>query len=115
MLVAVALSRLEDSAPRRAHASSAGSKEDEGKYWSSFRGLNQGVSAWDNAPVIWDGKTGKNVLWKVPLPSSGIGSPVVWNNRLYLTEGNEKERSLLAFDADSGKELWRRIVPDGGK
>ncbi len=83
--------------------------------WSCFRGPQQGVSAWDNAPTAWDGKSGQGVLWKTPLAISGIGSPVLWNDRLFITEGTDTERAVVAFDAASGKQLWRQVVPDGGK
>ena len=83
--------------------------------WNSFRGPNQGVSPLANAPLEWDGASGKGVIWKVPLSQSGVGSPVIWGDKLFLTEGDEHERVVLAFDLNSGKELWRRVVLDGGK
>ncbi|MEI8122907.1 MAG: PQQ-binding-like beta-propeller repeat protein, partial [bacterium] len=83
--------------------------------WNVFRGPNVGVSPWTNAPLLWDGLIGKGVLWKTPLKMTGVSSPVLWAGRLYLTEGDEKERAVLAFDARDGKQLWRRTVADGGQ
>ena len=83
--------------------------------WSCFRGPACGVSAWTNAPVMWDGKTGAGVLWKTPLKLSCVSSPVLWDKLLFLTEGDSSERAVLAFDADTGKQVWRRVVADGGK
>jgi outer membrane protein assembly factor BamB len=81
--------------------------------WNVFRGPHAGVSPWTNAPVSWDGGTGRGVLWRTPLKMAGVSSPVLWNQRLYLTEGDEKERVVMAFDAGNGRLLWRRIVADG--
>ena len=83
--------------------------------WSCFRGPQYGVSPWANVPVAWDGESGQGVLWKTPLKTSCVGSPVLWQDRIFLTEADEKERAVLAFDAESGKELWRQVVADGGK
>ena len=83
--------------------------------WSCFRGPKYGVSPWTNVPVAWDGTSGQGVLWKTPLKTSCVGSPVLWQDRIFLTEADENERAVLAFDAESGKELWRQAVADGGK
>jgi len=83
--------------------------------WSCFRGPQQGVSPWTNVPVAWDGSNGQNVVWKTPLEASCVNSPVLWENHVYLTEADENGRRVRAFDAASGKEVWRRTVADGGK
>ena len=83
--------------------------------WNCFRGPSYGVAAWTNAPLMWDGKSGAGVLWKTPLTMSCASSPVLWDKFIFLTEADLAERAVLAFDADSGKQLWRRVVADGGK
>ncbi len=83
--------------------------------WSCFRGPKHGLSLWDRAPVSWDGPSGKGILWKTPLKVAGVSSPVLWGDRLFITEGDDNERAVLAFDANTGKQLWRQTVPDGGK
>ncbi|NLZ03701.1 MAG: PQQ-binding-like beta-propeller repeat protein [Phycisphaerae bacterium] len=84
-------------------------------HWNCFRGPLCGVSPWDNAPVAWDGPTGKGVRWKTPLKIPGVSSPVLWGDRLFITEADDRERAVLAFDARDGKLLWRRVVADGGE
>lgn len=96
--------------PWMAHAGSG-----EESAWNCFRGPACGVSAWTNAPVMWDGKSGVGVLWKTPLKLSCVSSPVLWDKLLFLTEGDPAERAVLAFDADTGQQVWRRVVADGGK
>lgn len=83
--------------------------------WFCFRGPLGGISLWTNAPVAWDGATGAGALWKTPLDKPGFSSPVLWGGRIYLTEADEKERAVLAFDAATGAALWRQVVADGGK
>lgn len=83
--------------------------------WNVFRGPACGVSPWTNAPVAWDGARGQGVVWKTPLTVAGVSSPVVWGNHLYITEGDERERAVLAFDVGDGHLLWRRRVADGGQ
>jgi outer membrane protein assembly factor BamB len=84
-------------------------------HWNVFRGPMCGVSPWTNAPTDWDGASGRGVLWKTPLKISGVSSPVLWANRLFITEATDKERAVLAFDAATGKPLWRQVVEDGDK
>ena len=81
--------------------------------WNCFRGPHAGVSPWVTAPTAWDGQRGTGILWRTRLSMPCISSPVVWHGRVFLTEGNEHERAVLAFNADTGKLLWRRVVADG--
>jgi len=83
--------------------------------WNSFRGPACGVSPWNNAPTDWDGPSGRGVLWKTPLKLSGVSSPALWGGRLFITEGRDDERAVLAFDAGDGRQLWRQVVADGAK
>jgi len=85
-----------------------------GDDWSCFRGPHCGVSSWSNAPVDWDGDSNRGVIWKTPLAASCTSSPVVWSNHIYITEANHDERAVIAFDTETGRQLWRRVVEDGG-
>lgn len=82
-------------------------------HWNAFRGPQCGVSPWDNAPTDWDGPSGRGVIWKTPLSIAGVSSPVLWGDRLYITEATDRDRAVLAFDAGTGQLLWREVVPDG--
>jgi len=84
-------------------------------HWNTFRGPACGVSPWANAPTDWDGPSGRGVIWKTPLAVAGVSSPVLWGDRLYLTEATDKERAVLAFDPATGRQLWRHVVEDGDK
>ncbi len=84
--------------------------------WAGFRGnRGDGVSTETTFPLSWSPTN--NILWKIPLPGPGSSSPIVWGNRVFLTQSLDpkgKNRALLCLDADSGKELWRRVLPFGG-
>ena len=52
--------------------------------------------------------------WKTEIPGIGWSSPIVWNDRVFLTtvtEGNTQCR-ILCVDRDSGKMLWNTLVHD---
>lgn len=55
-----------------------------GENWPQWRGPGgQGVSADSQVPTEW--APGKNVVWKAELPGTGMSSPIVWDDRIYLT------------------------------
>jgi outer membrane protein assembly factor BamB len=74
----------------------------------SFRGFwSQGVSQAKNLPVDWDGPSGRNIKWKVPLPKKGYNSPVIWGDRLFITGADVQSRVLYCFDRHTGNLLWQ--------
>lgn len=79
--------------------------------WPCFRGPNgDGTSTETSLPVRWDSVT--NVVWKIPVPGKGYSSPVVWNDRLFLTTAfsESQEKVLLCYDCKTGKLLWQKTV-----
>jgi outer membrane protein assembly factor BamB len=83
------------------------------KQWAQFRGpWGTGVAAFINVPISWDGKSGKNILWKTPIPMRGQNSAIVWEDRVFCSGATESERKVFCFDADTGKLLWQRSVKD---
>jgi outer membrane protein assembly factor BamB len=90
------------------------------KNWPRFRGPGGlGVSAYTNVPVSWDPKTGEGILWKSKVPLPGHNSPVVWNDRIFLSGADANECEVYCFDALSGKLLWTgpvvSVVQGGAK
>ncbi|MES2708913.1 MAG: PQQ-binding-like beta-propeller repeat protein [Verrucomicrobiota bacterium] len=78
--------------------------------WTRFHGPDGGgISKAEGFPSSFGEK---DWSWKIELPGPGISSPVLWGTKLFLTsEGGEKgQRFVLAYDATTGRELWR--VPD---
>src|SRR5437667_4243462 len=79
--------------------------------WPGWRGpAGTGVSSEKNLPLTWSTK--ENVHWRVELPDHGNSSPIVWRNRVFLTQAIQKEnrRTLLCFDRANGKLLWQSGV-----
>jgi outer membrane protein assembly factor BamB len=110
--------------------------------WPQWRGPGgQGVSAERTLPVEW--APDRNIAWKTELPGSGVSSPIVWGDRIFVTaviegetvpgakavvhtvEGKEwihpasvagdKRHTfkLLALDARTGRILWAETPYEG--
>ena len=78
--------------------------------WPGWRGPNgRGVADAGDLPTQWSQT--QNVRWSAKLPGWGTSSPVIYNNRLFVTsqveENGKKSLLTLCFDRDTGKELWR--------
>ncbi|MCE5185809.1 MAG: PQQ-like beta-propeller repeat protein [Planctomycetaceae bacterium] len=75
--------------------------------WPCFRGpQGLGISPFKDIPIDWDSAGGKNIKWKSSIPLEGHSSPVVWQNRIYVTGANADQQQVFCFDADTGKLLW---------
>lgn len=101
--------------------------------WPQWRGpLFTGVAPHADPPVEWSET--KNVRWKIEIPGKGHSSPVVWENRVYVTTAvptgeplppklsgapgghdevpitNRQKFVLLAIDRKTGKVEWERTL-----
>ena len=81
--------------------------------WSAWRGgAAHGVSTCENLPLQFSPQ--KNLLWKIPVPGKGNSSPIVVDDRIFLTtaigEGHRTQLSVLAFDRATGKQQWMQQV-----
>src|ERR671937_1624778 len=77
--------------------------------WPGFRGpAGDGISLEKELPLKWSAT--ENIRWKTPLPEGGNSSPVVWGNRIFLTQAVDKgtRRLVMCFDRADGKLLWQR-------
>jgi outer membrane protein assembly factor BamB len=80
--------------------------------WPQFRGPTAQGVALGALPTEWG--PAQNIAWSQAIPGSGWSSPVVWENRVYLTsavpvkDSAAKDLSLraLCLDAATGKILW---------
>lgn len=76
--------------------------------WPSWRGpTHDGVTEESNLPLAWSASAG--VKWKIPLPDHGNSTPVVWGDKVFLTQAISKEnrRTLMCLDKKTGKLLWQ--------
>lgn len=87
------------------------SLEQISKNWPRFRGPEgSGISAYTNIPDHWDIKTGEGILWKTEVPLAGMNSPVVWEDRVFLSGGDPNSLEVYCFDAFDGRLLWTGSV-----
>lgn len=107
--------------------------EDRDRYWGQWRGpLGTGVGPNANPPVEWSET--KNIRWKIALPGMGHSTPIVWEDRVYVsssvgygesvdpvhthTEGahdyvapTQRHRFVvLAISRADGEILWERTL-----
>jgi outer membrane protein assembly factor BamB len=84
----------------------AAAEENSGSNWPSWRGpLDRGSVEGGSYPVHW---SADQVLWKVRLPGKGCSTPIVWNQRIYVTAPVDGHDALLAIDW-SGNILWQAV------
>lgn len=100
-----------------------------GENWPSWRGPAQGVSAEKDLPLTWSPT--ENVRWKVALPSPGNSTPIIWGDKVFITQASDLKqwppkvpeyyaggaspggfaiagkRSVMCFARTDGKLLWQ--------
>ena len=77
--------------------------------WSQFRGPSGlGVAANNNLPERFG--LHENLIWKVSLPP-GHSSPVLSQDRIFLTAYEDKKLLTICLDRETGRVLWRRQAP----
>ena len=79
--------------------------------WPSWRGPDgTGLTSDAKLPEKWSAK--ENVKWRVDLPERGNSSPVVWGDKVFVTQAvsGEKKRTLMCFNRADGKLLWQSGV-----
>src|SRR5215203_101900 len=105
--------------------------------WPQFRGPGAtGVVEGPGRPVKWDAAKSENVRWKVPIPGLAHSSPVVWENKIFVTTAvtsaaKDETRfglygdvapvkddpvhtwKVFAIDKTTGKVLWEKIAFQG--
>ncbi|HXG12585.1 MAG TPA: PQQ-binding-like beta-propeller repeat protein [Gemmataceae bacterium] len=75
--------------------------------WPRWRGPDgNAVSSESPLPQRWGKK--ENVRWKVRVPGEGFSSPVVWEDRVFLTSAFDggTRRVVHCLDFPSGRFLW---------
>ncbi|MFH5806074.1 PQQ-binding-like beta-propeller repeat protein [Alienimonas sp. DA493] len=83
----------------------------EGERWPQWRGPDgSGRTAATDVVSEWGPE--RNVNWRAELPEAGNSTPVVWGDRVFLTQplSEKNQRALLCLDRATGAERWRRGV-----
>jgi outer membrane protein assembly factor BamB len=79
--------------------------------WPAWRGAGGlGVSPDPSVPTHWT--KAENIRWRAALPEPGNSTPVVWGNRVFVTQAlkQQNRRTLMCFDRATGKLLWQSGV-----
>lgn len=88
--------------------------------WPHWRGpFGTGAAPNASPPTEWT--TTKNIKWKVEDPGTGLSSPIIWENRVYITTAVAAEPAgkrdipalefkTLCFDRGSGNLLWEKVA-----
>lgn len=85
-----------------------------GENWPQWRGpRGDSISVEKGIATTWS-KT-ENIAWRTPLPGQGGATPIVWNDRIYLTSAEKDDLVLICIDTKGGKEVWRRKVTSGNQ
>ena len=85
------------------------SSAQSGDIWPGYRGpTDQGHSDAVGLPLHWSETD--HVVWKTPLPGKAWSSPVIWKDRIWLTDATEDGTQLfgVCVDLKTGKVLIRK-------
>ena len=84
--------------------------------WPQFRGPQaSGVDTNAPVPTGGDDEKGETIRWRAPLPGLAHASPIIWNDRVYVTTATRSGKADLKVglygdidSADDGEEQeWR--------
>lgn len=79
--------------------------------WPNWRGpRNDGTSIEKGLPAKWS--KAENVRWRLELPGPGPSTPIVWQDRIFLTSADGDDLVLLCVNT-SGKLIWKKVVGSG--
>lgn len=99
---------------------------DAERYWPQWRGPHAtGVSKLATPPLEWS--ESRNIRWKVEIPGRGSGTPVVWDDRLFVLTAVPADEAaaapvprggtpgvhryvVMALDRGTGKVLWQHAA-----
>lgn len=76
--------------------------------WYRFRGPTGQGAVEGPIPLRWGATS--NIFWKTELSGRGNSSPVIWNDRIFLTCADEPghSRSVVCADRATGRIIWER-------
>jgi len=79
--------------------------------WPQWRGPRlTGISTETDLATRWSAT--ENVAWRVDLPGQAGATPVVWEDRIYLTTANGENLELWCLSTD-GEKMWQRSLGVG--
>jgi outer membrane protein assembly factor BamB len=107
------------------------------RQWTAYRGrLSSGVLDNANLPATFDFAKMINIRWKTEIPGLGLSSPVIWDNKIFITsaisqadhegfkpglygdiapvkDSSMHEWKVFCFDKYTGKMIWENTAYRG--
>lgn len=81
--------------------------------WHQWRGPNNdGISHETDVPIQWSQT--ENVKWRLPLPGEAASTPVVSEDKIFLTSAEGNALVLMCISTE-GEELWKQTVGRGNR
>jgi outer membrane protein assembly factor BamB len=83
--------------------------------WARWRGpAGNGISTNQHPVTSWSET--ENVIWRTRVPGKGHASPIVTDSKIFLATADQstQTQSVVAFDRETGKQIWNTIVNTGG-
>ena len=75
--------------------------------WPTWRGpQGDGVTGETDLPLTWSATEG--VKWKIDLPEPGNSTPIIWGDRIFLTQAMGLRRTVMCFDRKDGRLVWQQ-------
>ncbi|MCP4313190.1 MAG: PQQ-binding-like beta-propeller repeat protein [Bacteroidetes bacterium] len=100
-------------APVSAPSGIAFNRDNFKKNHATFRGyMGQGVSYHKNIPESWNGPSGQNVKWKVAFSKPGYNSPVIWDDKIFISGGDKAACIVACYNRNTGQLIWEQEVKD---
>lgn len=82
--------------------------------WPRFRGPDGTGHSLVALPSEW---TADDVAWQVDLPVVGHSSPIIWDDRIFLTgttsKGDAVQRHVICVSRADGSVLWNQVAVTG--
>src|SRR5687767_15499491 len=85
-----------------------------GDNWPQWRGpLYNGSSTEKGLPTTFSRE--ENVKWVAPMSGPAASTPIIWQDRVFLSSTDTAQRKLVAIclDRKTGKVLWQHEVAEG--
>ena len=82
--------------------------------WPNWRGPNyDGSTSETNLPDTLNLE--KNLAWKVAVPGRGGATPIIWDDKVFISSADDATKDLVAvcYSRLDGKELWRTKIGTG--
>ena len=82
--------------------------------WPTWRGpTGDGVSRDVGLPVEWDSRT--NIAWKLEMPAWTGSTPIVWDDRVFLSVADGETLELWSVDRATGRLVWKSFLSSGNQ